>query len=245
MIQLTMQKEIIQMKKGFTLAEVLITLGIIGVVAAMTLPTLINNTNKKEMVTKLQKEYSVLSQALLLAENENGLAGTWGFRDGSTAQVLQIYDYLSPHLNIIKYCGVDYKGDSTQNKGVGCFDSNWLGLNGSIPTNWTRTAYGLGGNVVNFVLADGTVISIDGHNQPGDKDLLGINDEHVANEFAVITVDLNGKKKPNSLGRDIFLFILGYDRIIPAGADDYSSCSKTSLGYTCAQKVLNEEKFNY
>ena len=47
-------------KCAFTLAEVLITLGIIGVVAAMTLPTLINMTNKKELEVALKKTYSEL-----------------------------------------------------------------------------------------------------------------------------------------------------------------------------------------
>ena len=50
--------------KGFTMAEVLITLGIIGVVAAMTLPTLINNNRNKALETGLKRSYSVLSQAL-------------------------------------------------------------------------------------------------------------------------------------------------------------------------------------
>ena len=52
------------MKKAFTLAEVLITLGIIGVVAALTIPTLVNNYRKKQFETGLKKEYSVLLQAL-------------------------------------------------------------------------------------------------------------------------------------------------------------------------------------
>ncbi len=42
-------------KKGFTLAEILITLGIIGIVAAMTIPTLISNYKKKEYSTKIKK----------------------------------------------------------------------------------------------------------------------------------------------------------------------------------------------
>ena len=45
------------MKKAFTLAEVLITLGIIGIVAAMTLPTLIGKYQKKQTVTQLKKAY--------------------------------------------------------------------------------------------------------------------------------------------------------------------------------------------
>ena len=50
------------MKKAFTLAEVLITLGIIGIVAAMTLPTLIGKYQKKQTVTQLKKSYTEISQ---------------------------------------------------------------------------------------------------------------------------------------------------------------------------------------
>ena len=55
------------MKKAFTLAEVLITLGIIGIVAAMTLPSLIANYQKKVTVNRLKQAYSMINQALLLA----------------------------------------------------------------------------------------------------------------------------------------------------------------------------------
>ena len=52
-------------KEGFTLAEVLITLGIIGVVAALTLPSLIQKNNNKVVETRLKKFYSTMNQALL------------------------------------------------------------------------------------------------------------------------------------------------------------------------------------
>lgn len=62
---------------GFTLAEVLITLGIIGVVAAMTMPTLIANYKKKVVVTRLQKFHSTINQALKLSEAVNGEFPNW------------------------------------------------------------------------------------------------------------------------------------------------------------------------
>ena len=52
-------------KSGFTLAEVLITLVIVGVVAGMTIPTVIQNVHKKQVGVKLKKFYSVMSQALM------------------------------------------------------------------------------------------------------------------------------------------------------------------------------------
>ena len=51
------------MKKAFTLAEVLITLGVIGVVAAMTMPSLVANYQKKVWVNQLKKTVSVMNQA--------------------------------------------------------------------------------------------------------------------------------------------------------------------------------------
>lgn len=54
------------MKKGFTLAEVLITLVIIGVIAAMTIPTLMNSTNNQEFRVGLKKAISALNQAMSL-----------------------------------------------------------------------------------------------------------------------------------------------------------------------------------
>mgnify|MGYP002520817074 CR=1 FL=1 len=58
-------------RQAFTLAEVLITLGIIGVVAALTIPTLVNNYRKKQFETGLKKEYSVLLQALDMYKQDN------------------------------------------------------------------------------------------------------------------------------------------------------------------------------
>ena len=58
--------------RAFTLAEVLITIGIIGVVAAMTLPSLINNSQKKELEAGLKKNYSVIQQALMMYQAQNG-----------------------------------------------------------------------------------------------------------------------------------------------------------------------------
>ena len=61
------------MKKGFTLAEVLITLGIIGVIAAVTMPALIENHQKKATAVKLARFYSIMSQAVLRWQSDDGI----------------------------------------------------------------------------------------------------------------------------------------------------------------------------
>lgn len=64
-------------KFAFTLAEVLITLGIIGIVAALTMPVLIANHKKQVVITRMQKFYSTINQAIKLSEAENGDALNW------------------------------------------------------------------------------------------------------------------------------------------------------------------------
>ena len=67
-------------KNGFTLAEVLITIGIIGIVAAMTLPAVIGNYKKQEVVSRLKKFYVTLNQALLMSVPKTDQWNTGTFR---------------------------------------------------------------------------------------------------------------------------------------------------------------------
>lgn len=102
------------MKKAFTLAEVLITLGIIGVVAALTIPTLIANHKKQTVETKLAKFYSVMGQAIKLAEVDNGDKKYWHqFENnvpvdsegnpivGKSLVEIWVNTYLAPNLKIV------------------------------------------------------------------------------------------------------------------------------------------------
>lgn len=89
------------MSKAFTLAEVLVILGIIGVVAALTLPTLIQNHKRQEYITRLKKVYSVLQQDIDLAKIENGDIGTWDWDLGLNDFV---ETYLLKNLQISQNC---------------------------------------------------------------------------------------------------------------------------------------------
>ncbi len=85
---------------GFTLAEVLITLGIIGVVAAMTMPTLLNSTQGAQYKTAYKKALSVLSQAVVLniALDDYGLADTTTAGTGDST----IYSLFRNRMNVVK-----------------------------------------------------------------------------------------------------------------------------------------------
>ena len=114
--------------KGFTLAEVLITLGIIGVVAAMTMPTLINSTQGAQYRTAFKKSLTVLSQAVVMniALNDYDLsqvvAGTNTKADDvstpddneatTVGGTQSLYDLFSNRLNVVRTAGgADFEAD--------------------------------------------------------------------------------------------------------------------------------------
>ena len=100
-------------KPAFTLAEVLITLAIIGVVAALTLPSVIQNFKERQYVSQLKKTYSVLQNAFQMAIAEHGTLDQWGLTntvigvdeegnkitDATPGQL--IFSYIEPYLNIV------------------------------------------------------------------------------------------------------------------------------------------------
>lgn len=99
--------------KGFTLAEVLITLGIIGVVAALSIPTLINKYQEKVTVTKVKKMYSTLTNAYELYKIENGPAG---FIEYSSEGAEEAYNIFAPYLKVSKDCGTTNNGTCISQK---------------------------------------------------------------------------------------------------------------------------------
>ena len=102
-------------KNGFTMSEVLITLGVIGVVSAMTMPSVIKNYQKHKTVNQLKKAYTVLNQALKMSELDNDTVQNW-----SKIEEIGITDYTNkywkPYLKVIKTCksfkGCDYKDNT-------------------------------------------------------------------------------------------------------------------------------------
>ena len=93
-------------KSGFTLAEVLITLGIIGVVAAMTLPALVGKYKEKQRVTQLQKAYSILNQAFLMAIKDYGTPDNWGLVKTATGEVDEEGNQILDNSGSIKAMGI-------------------------------------------------------------------------------------------------------------------------------------------
>ena len=106
-----------QLKKAFTLAEVMITLGVIGIVAAMTLPALVQKNSEKETAAKLKKFNSTMNQAFMLSKNKNGDIENWGLtKAGETStptdeEIIngnntrnKFWEIMSPYLKIVSRC---------------------------------------------------------------------------------------------------------------------------------------------
>jgi prepilin-type N-terminal cleavage/methylation domain-containing protein len=107
--------KIMKRQSGFTLAEVLITLGIIGVVAAMTIPSLINQTNGQQYKTGFKKIVSVLSQAVTMSVALNDMdfstMSSAGYTD--TASIAGMFSNRLSILSTTNTNGTHFEGGAT------------------------------------------------------------------------------------------------------------------------------------
>lgn len=120
-------------KIAFTLAEVLITLGIIGVVAAMTLPTLIANYDKKVTAAKVKKAYSELLNAIRMSEAHNGEMKYWTYPSAWSIENTRnfVNEYIKPYYNDLRECseGWDFScGGPVSQSGINYILPNGTGL---------------------------------------------------------------------------------------------------------------------
>ena len=195
---------------AFTLAEVLITLGIIGVVAAMTIPGYIEKTDKQVTVSKLKKSYSNLQQAIRLSEAENGEVSTWSFEKGS-----EDYNFVNSELfknYILQYIKIDGQ------YGIKSPEKVYYQLY----TIDGETSYA--GSDAFIALPDGTSIgAFLNYTGPGSN-------------YLWIFIDINGKSGPNRLGKDVFMTeLLRNNRLVMWG--DSGTRDRDYLingfGYSC------------
>ncbi len=90
--------------KALTLAEVLITLQLIGVVDAITIPSVVKNYQKTQVITKVKKAYSVLNQAYNQSQAQNGMYQTWDSPSDFTQAIEYFEKYWKPYLKVQKIC---------------------------------------------------------------------------------------------------------------------------------------------
>ena len=200
-------------KVAFTLAEVLITLGVIGIVAAMTLPTLIANYKNKVLLNQAKNSYSKISNALLLVKTQNGYDSYADFFRPNTTND-ELMQELSKSLQMTKICNA-YRG--------GCW--TWKTKYEKKKLEDGKAIYLDYRNSASAVLTDGSVITLSNYNRNGDchwvnsyykRDQNGniVKDEKgnniVINDADArcghIIIDTNGAKGPNQFGADTWDF---------------------------------------
>ncbi len=218
------------MKKfGFTLAEVLITLGIIGVVAAMTIPNLITKLRYNREAALLKENYSILQQMMLRA-NDEGAMSALPHSDNMQQLKEWFNTYLLPYVKVSKVCY------GTK----GCWSQNAKNSIGQVYVSSERC----GNGDVSFVLMNGTSVCMDDF-----RDFrFGV--KYDGSTMIGFLMDVNGDSKPNKFGHDIFTVVFREDKILPGGYDATkaqldancnSKCpSSLYCGTYCMQKVIQQ-----
>ena len=232
-------------KAGFTLAEVLITLGIIGIVAAMTLPSLIGNYQKHVTVNKLKKVYTVLSQLVIKAQEDNGPAYFPTSDEIDPAVMINFFDsYWKPYFH----------SPTVLSEGTFPFEPSndqkfprYMYRNNTYQDIAIYTIYRAGR--VFFITNDGTayfllmVRWIPVYDDDGNK----VSDIYKYSVAQTVYADINGVKPPNVIGKDVFMFTVDFDKnIVRANGYDQTNdeintnCSHSGTGAYCAAKIMQD-----
>lgn len=248
------------MKKAFTLAETLITLAVIGVIAAITIPTLVNNYQKKIWATQFRDNISIFAQGMKALIISEGCAGsdlicTGLFPTGNVDD--NYYQKLDKAMNKV------FKGvKSCTNADTSC-DYAIKALKYTLPTD--QSAKGLkvsrystlnSSGTYMYVLSNGTIFYL--ANMACKKTTYPNVSENFQYRCADIVFDINGSKKPNTFGRDIFAIIVSSNGdIYPYGGHAFAKFLQgenweTSKNYWRSQSVnsknncsTSEESFGY
>jgi prepilin-type N-terminal cleavage/methylation domain-containing protein len=216
-------------KNAFTLSEVLIVLSIIGIIAALTIPNLIQKFYEKRVVSRLNQTYAILVQAFKMAEEEYGGVPSWNITEtssGTRAQhVTIIADRLKPFLKVANDCGL------SDNKYI-CLGSSYHTFNSASANYATQTFY------YKMKLMNGVSIGFRG----------GTAEEEVNGEYIDLFVDVNGSRKPNIVGQDLFTLIYVNNKVLPDGFPntlEEGTCNKKSAGWGCAYEVIHNKNMDY
>lgn len=213
--------------RAFTLAEVLITIGIIGVVAAMTIPNLLTKMDRDKKIATVRKAQSILNQAIKLSTIDNEDYEAW---DTSLPPREYLDKYYTPYMKVIAYCET-YAKCNYKNA------APWSRYNGSN----SYTGFNAYSRIPIFTL-DGILYSISQTGGSNDQDDNGIYDFNYIGSNGVF-IDVNGPNKPNRFGNDVFMLVRNQDgSVMPLGYNLPDSkinqdCSKQGKCLYCAEKL--------
>ena len=227
-------------KLGFTLSEVLVTLAIIGVISALTIPTFVSNAENKanaaklsSLITDVQTAFTnmITSEAVLeMEETEFAQQTTLKDRAGELSKYLKL---AGSSNNMATFYGTEsivHIGNSASANAVTpSFNDIYQVKNGALLFYSIEAKIKASNNVA--------TTSVD-------------------SSIGLVAIDVNGAAKPNLWGRDVFQFMLGSDGILyPAGGSDYQhvrgenatvACTVGTNTIGCTNKLIQDGfKVNY
>lgn len=247
-------------KAGFTLAEVLITLSIIGVVAAMTLPTLITNVQEKTTVSKVKKFYNTVENAYQRMIQDYGTIDTWGLMgsgdsdyylkdengnfildengkkqksEAAKNSIFLVQSRLQSYMNVISKCNDDSCAET-----VSEYYLDGTIKNQKIKFYSSVFADGIGMSGI-FIASDKCSMKV------GKSKLL----KNVCGDFYVM---LKPKSGSHTYGKDFFRFLITKYGILPSGTpqdngDDgnMKNCLSKKSWSDCTGWVIYKENMDY
>lgn len=199
--------------KAFTLTELLIALGIIGTIAAISIPSLVSNINNKILATQLKNivvSIQELSTSQMLSHRTKSLTDT----DFSSPTEL----LSSKNFEIIKSC-------SSTSAGADCWKTNATDNRVDYRIMGSKLPYGfIGSTYTSIILKNGAVLGFKNMNETIAE--VPVEEDEIIGTFAV---DVNGRDNPNIIGRDAFeFFITRKGKILDSSTPNLSITDKIS-----------------
>jgi len=205
----------------------LITLGIVGVVAAMTMPSLIEKHQKQVAVTKLKASYNIMSNAFLMAQSEHGDMSLWDWpKSGSQTQEAEkfIDKYLLPYLvNAKKLRSSSYDAMNLKYSFIDGHPGNPYAGGYFVQLN--------NGAVADFAFGGGI------------NDTTG--EQYLTNFY--FHLDINGKARPNVYGKDMFYMrfvdkkrLTMFDSNLSNDRNELIQVCRHSLVQACGKLIIGD-----
>jgi type II secretory pathway pseudopilin PulG len=201
---------------AFTLSELLIIIGIISIIATLTIPNLVTKINNEITVIRLKQSYTELKQVIKLSEIENGDVSSWDF---SLPARTFANKYLVGYVKISNSETARDVNSRLQYKrpnGKSASSAIYNGQSSAVIT-----------------LSNGALLTVDSW-YPSTKD------------YRAITIDINGYSKPNVVGKDLFWFIISSGENGPVSTHSSSNTYKENVlecqttGEQCSTVIIKD-----